>query len=162
MHLLGKCILFLISLLYLNHDFHASITKIEYSEKNQSLQCIMNVFVDDLELALSNFHHREIKYAEYKTDIDIIPYLKTIFILQNKKNKILPIQYIGSERKPNTVRIYFEIPCPKNDLKYLSITHTLLFNEFNDQVNTVNLYALGEKKSIVCTKSEPNKIIRFE
>ncbi len=161
MHTLWAEIIVSIGLLLIKHDFHASMTKIEYSTKNQSLQCIMHVFTDDLELALSNFHQREIKYQENKTDTEIIPYLKSVFIVRTNKNKILPIEYIGSARKPNTVQLYFELPCSKSELKQLSITHSLLFNEFNDQVNTINFYVLGEKKSLVFTNSEGTKVITF-
>lgn len=149
-------------LLLTKHDFHASMTRIEYSAKNQSLQCIMNVFTDDLELALSNFHHKEIKYKENQTDNYIIPYLSKIFVVKNKKNRVLPIQYIGSVRKPNTIQLYFEIPCDKNDLSYLSVTHTLLFEEFADQINTINFYVLGQKKSLTFTSSINTTTITFD
>lgn len=162
MHTLWTGIMVTVSLLLTKHDFHACMTKIEYSAKNESLQCIMNVFTDDLELALSNFYHKEIKYKENETDKDIIPYLNTVFSIKTKKNKVLPVKYIGSERKPNTVKLYFEIPCDKSELKYLAVTHTLLFSEFDDQVNTINFYVLGEKKSLVFTKSENTKVITFE
>jgi hypothetical protein len=161
MHTLWAVIVVSISLLLTKHDFHASMTKIEYSAKTQSLQCIMNIFTDDLELALSNFHHREIKYKEKETDNEIIPYLNKVFVIKTKKNKVLPITYIGSTRKPNTVQVYFEILCDKNELKYLLVTHTLLFTEFEDQVNTVNFYVLSEKKSLVFTISEGTKAITF-
>jgi len=161
MYTLWTIILFSMGLLMTKHDFHASMTKIEYSTKNQSLQCIMNVFTDDLELALSNFHHKEIKYKGNSTDAEIIPYLNKVFVIKNKKNKVLPIQYIGSERNPNSVKLYFEISCPRSELSYLSVTHNLLFNEYDDQVNTVNFYVSGEKKSLVFTKAESTKNIGF-
>lgn len=161
MLVLWKILLLSLSLTLPKHDFHASMTKIEYAPKSQTLQCIMNVFTDDLELALSNFHKKDIKYKENETDKEIIPYLNSIFVLKTKKNKILPIEYVGSARKPATVQLYFEIPCNKSDLSYLSVTHNLLFNEFDDQVNTINFYVLGQKQSLIFKKSEPTKTISF-
>ena len=66
-------LLFSISLLSFKapHKFYTSITKIEYNNKSQSYEIIMNVFSDDWEKALSEIHQRKVTIDQAETQFSL-------------------------------------------------------------------------------------------
>ena len=61
------------------HDFHFSRTKAHYNSETQTLQMSMNVFTDDLELAVRTMGHED-----FKIDIEpnaLTDSLMSIYIL---------------------------------------------------------------------------------
>lgn len=46
------------------HDFHTSLTEINYNSQSRSLELSVRVFTDDLELALTNFNKGQLVKIE--------------------------------------------------------------------------------------------------
>ena len=47
------CFFLLISLAFTTHKYYLSLTQIEYNKSQKSLEVIINVFMDDIELAIN-------------------------------------------------------------------------------------------------------------
>jgi hypothetical protein len=55
-------LLFIIPLFaFTTHKYYLSLTQIEYKKESQSLQVIINVFMDDIEIALNKFYNIDLK-----------------------------------------------------------------------------------------------------
>jgi hypothetical protein len=48
-----------LTLWFLLHPLHVSVTEAEFNAKNKSLQIISRIFIDDLELSIKNEKHLE-------------------------------------------------------------------------------------------------------
>ena len=56
------CFFLLISLAFTTHKYYLSLTQIEYNKDQNSLEVIINVFMDDIELAINK---------EYAIDLNL-------------------------------------------------------------------------------------------
>src|SRR5687768_14925216 len=103
----------ILALYFFVHPIHVSVTEVEFDEKDQALEIMMRVFIDDLELSLRN--------SLAQPDLDILHpgkgqttdglisnYLKEHFKVSLDK-KIQETQYLGHEREAEAFVIYIEV-----------------------------------------------------
>lgn len=143
--------LFLISPIFASdkypHKFYTSITQIEYNDKTQSYEIIMNVFWDDWEKALSELYQRTIKIDQPEIEKLSQEYLESTFIMQWKGKK-LNYKMIGIEQEKDIIKIYVELP-HKLITKGLMIKNDCLIREFDGQINIVNYIHQSERKTLI-------------
>lgn len=145
------------------HKYYVALTEIEYDEKQQSVQMIMNVFMDDIELALNNAYTIDSKIA-HKNEIKGLnnyfnQYLNEhfkVFINGEKKN----YKFVGKEFEGDIVYFYLEI---ENiiDVKELKIENTILLKDFPEQQNLVKATIKGNRKSLFLTKKNDKGLLKF-
>ena len=145
------------------HKYHFSMTEIEYNKEQKSFQIIINVFVDDIELALNEDYNIKLKLAtknELKTsDKHFEKYLKDKlkFKLQDKE---FPFKYLGKEYEGDLVYFYLEIGDVENP-QSLEIQNKVLLQYFKDQQNIVKLKVGKMRSSEILNKENDKALLKF-
>jgi hypothetical protein len=143
---------FLLSIFFLTsftypHKFYTSITQINYNDKTQSYEIIMNVFWDDWEKALSEIQQREVRIDKPGIEQFTQEYLSSHFVMKYKEKK-LNYKFIGLEQEKDIIKLYLELP-HKYIEKGLNIKNDCLIAELDGQVNIVNWQHQGTRKTLV-------------
>jgi hypothetical protein len=142
------------------HKFYVSVTTVEYAQKEESLQIISRIFIDDLDSALQTRYDFKADLAT-EDESDLAPeYIKKYF---NAKFSVFvngaPIEYtfLGKKYDRDQVVCYLEVSgVPEAGLRSVGIQNEILMDVFEEQKNLVHLKVLGIKKSYVLVR-ENNK-----
>lgn len=135
------------------HDFHSSISEVNFNESSKSFEISLRVFTDDLELALSRQNHKEVKIDKSnKHHSLIIAYLKEHFFLSNAKAQKYEMVFVGKELESDVTWLYFEIPV--KNLRNMTLQNSILTEIYDDQTNLVNLTVKKYKKTFVFRRGE--------
>lgn len=145
------------------HKFYVSITKIEYAKKENSLQIITKIFIDDIENALKKRYDPSISLDTKKETKETDELLKK-YILQKIQLKVngFPVQldYLGQEYDTDMVVVYIEVKHVK-DLKNIQIENKVLMDMFPEQQNIIHLKTLDHRRSLILDKDQPNGELNF-
>lgn len=153
------------------HDFHTSITEINYNTQSKSFEVSLKVFYDDFEDALNQanmtdtylentmsiFSDNTDEKSNTRVELDnqgthdeiIETYLKEKFSLKTK-DKSLEMSFVGTELDVfnNVFWIFFEFP-HKGNVKEMTISNSVLLEVFDDQKNIINLNYKTTKKTFL-------------
>ncbi|MFN8343559.1 MAG: DUF6702 family protein [Spirosomataceae bacterium] len=150
-------VLFLASVLlsFRCHDFHTSITRMDFNAKEKSFEISIRVFTDDFEKALSkdNGGQKIVVLNNDKNDPLVEKYIRKHFALLTSQKQKKPYTYIGKEQEADATWIYVEIPAQEAVAGYV-LQNSIMHDLFEDQVNLVNLNYQGQKKSYIFKKDE--------
>lgn len=145
-----KLTLFSIALLLAQlHDFHSSVTQIDYSLEHKSLQITVRLFSDDLSAALVKSGAPEMELGTASEPPEANEYIEAYL---NKHLQLIvngkPVQfnYLGKEAQLDATWCYVEVEKVGN-VRNLEVTNTILLDDFEDQTNIVNLNIKGQKQS---------------
>lgn len=145
------------------HKYYISLCEIEYVESKQSVQIIIGLFIDDLEITLNKNNHTSLYLATQKEAKNIDNYYKK-YLNENLKfiinNKSITYNYIGKEYDDNLVRFYLEIT-NISQLKSIEITNTCLINDFVDQENIVKIKVKDYNKTFYLTANNVKGLLKF-
>jgi hypothetical protein len=158
--MLKRCII-LLSLLVMpglftyGHKFYTSMTQVEYNDKTRSAEVIMNVFTDDLEIALSSQFNRKIKSSDKDFTSLCYQYISGRFQVKDSQNHLLKNEYAGLEFNRDMVSIYLEVKLPQglSDTRFRQAT---LLEAFRDQTNIVNFRSGKSRTSLVFRAGTPD------
>jgi hypothetical protein len=147
------------------HPIHVSVTEIEYSEKNKSLQITTRIFIDDLEASVRKQTKQESldllePGAGTTTDQLIKAYLNEHFKVAID-GKPVKINYLASEIEEPAIICYLEIENVKK-LKTLSVTNTVIQETHDDQSNLVHITYKSPIKSYRLVREKPTETYKFE
>ncbi|WP_131694755.1 DUF6702 family protein [Dyadobacter tibetensis] len=137
------------------HEYHVSVTQMQYNSTTRSLEISLRVFTDDLETALSMAHanRRFVINNQDHNNVYIEKYIRQHFVLTDAKEKTLPLTYLGKEAEADATWIYLEIPL-SSKLQGHILTNSTLLDVFNDQVNMTNLKWGDNKKTFLFKKGQ--------
>ena len=143
------------------HDFHASVTQMQYNPKDKAFEISVRVFTDDFEKALSEASKSRINLnANTKQDALIEKYVQAHFGYVSPQKQPKPFKYIGYEIEADANWIYLEMPYaeafPGGSLK-----QNVMMELFDDQVNMVNINYQGQKKTFVFRRNQPIQDVSF-
>lgn len=136
------------------HDFHVSITDINYNPKTNSLEIAVKIFTNDLEEALEGIGAPKLRMGTPREDKSTDSLLHRYL---NHRLKInageieLELIYLGKEYEDDATWCYLEV----NELDRptdLMIENRILLEWFEDQSNLVHLNVAGDKKSLLMRK----------
>jgi hypothetical protein len=150
--------------LYL-HPIHVSITEIEFDEKDQALEIMMRVFIDDLELTLRNsLQNPELDILNPKAGMTIdglVGHYLTQHVRISLDGKPREIRYLGHEQEGEAFIFYCEV---SNVKKWNSITiyNDIIMATHDDQSNIVHVYVNDKVKSLRLTRDTPADKLTFE
>ncbi|MCF8324200.1 MAG: hypothetical protein K9I84_04525 [Leadbetterella sp.] len=133
------------------HDFHTSLTEINFNPKTSSLELSVRVFTDDLELTLTNFNKGKlIKIEDPEAIVDplIEQYIRKNLALISPEKEVKFGKFYGKEKEADATWIYLEIFDCKQ-LKNFTLYNTIMQEMFEDQTNLVNIIYPSQKKTIV-------------
>lgn len=150
-------VLFLTSFLvsFRLHDFHTSITRMDFNAKEKSFEISIRVFTDDFEKALSKDNNGQ-KIAVLNNDKNdplVEKYIRKHFALLNSQKQRKNYSYVGKEQEADATWIYIEIPM-QEAITGFSVQNSIMHDLFEDQINLVNLNYQGQKKSYIFKKDE--------
>lgn len=147
------------------HDFHSSFAEMYYNPQEKAFQVSLKLFTDDLENALTKFSGK--KYflgalgKDRSPDEILVKYLEQKFrLVHKKKNKLVPIRYIGKEIGVESVTAYFEMPF-EDKLSHYELQNTIMLELFDDQSNIVLLQKDGKRKSFELNKNKTAILLNF-
>lgn len=140
-----------------------SLTEIEYVEKTQSVQIIMNVFMDDFEMALNKMYDIDLQLASKQEVKDVETYFeryikKHFHINFNDSNH--EYTYLGKEYDGNIIYFYLEI---KNvaSVSNITIQNNILMEDFPEQQNLIKVKIKKRRQSLFLTKKNDKGLLKF-
>ena len=157
------CFFLLISLAFTTHKYYLSLTQIEYNKDQNSLEVIINVFMDDIELAINKEYAIDLNLTtkdELKnTDIYFNNYLtKNLTFTIN--NELVKHTYIGKEYEGDLVYFYLEIVVKENPTS-LEVFNTILLTYFEQQQNVVKFKNGSKRQSKILSKNTNKALLNF-
>ena len=137
-----------------------SVTNIQYSKEDNSLQITSRIFIDDLENVLEERYGVEMNLATAKeskeANLYIEKYMRSkLAISADGKNKAFV--FLGKKYDNDLIICYLEIEdIDLSSHKTLEVENDILTDLFEEQQNIVHFRISGKKKSFVLVK-ENNK-----
>jgi hypothetical protein len=157
-------LLFIIPLFaFTTHKYYLSLTQIEYKKESQSLQVIINVFMDDIEIALNKDYSIDLQLTTKQELKDADEYFtkylneKLNFTVNNKPVKF---KYIGKEYEGDLVYFYLEIDNIKNPTS-LELSNKILLKHFDEQQNVVKMKVGKKRQSQILNKKNDKALLNF-
>jgi len=139
------------------HDFHASITQIELNATSGRLEVAVKIFTDDLEAAIQPIGKEPLRLAterESSRSDDLIGDYVTRHLRIKVDGVPVVLAFIGKDHEADATWCYLESG-PVNSFQKLDITNTVLFAQFDDQVNIIHLKKDGKTKAQMTNSSTP-------
>ena len=145
------------------HKYYLSLTQINYKSEAKSIQIIINVFMDDIEVALNSDYTIDLQLTtkkELKNNDDYFEkYLKEK--LDFKVNGIHKnFNYIGKEYDGDLVYFYLEIE-NINQVNTIYIINNILTKHFPNQQNLVKSKVGKKHKSVLLTKDKNSEKLTY-
>ncbi len=145
------------------HKYYLSNTQMEYVENQQSIQIIINVFMDDIELAINEDYKVDLQLTTKKELSNSDAYFEK-YLNEKLKFKIdeksVPYSYLGKEYEGDLVYLYIEIANVKEP-KQIEVLNTILTANFDDQKNVVQLKNGKKRTSEILTKKNDKALLKF-
>jgi hypothetical protein len=145
------------------HPLHVSTTDINHNAKDQSLEITCRIFTDDFESILaSKFKQKvDLLHPKSKKEMDelVAKYLNANLSFRVNQ-RLVQGNYIGYEIDREAVNVYLEIT-GINSLNTLSITNTILYDRFDDQMNIVHVAKSSARKSAKVNFPNRQMLITF-
>lgn len=147
------------------HKFYISVTNVDYAEKDQSVQIITRIFIDDMNAVIKERYGVPAKLGsdlESAIDRDYFEkYLRTKFVVYIN-GETVKYDFIGKKYDTDMIICYLEIPnVPLRQLKQIGIQNEILTDMFDDQQNVVHFKINGTKKSHVLIKSNTKGMLNL-
>ncbi len=138
------------------HDFHVSVTNIDYDAERKAIEISMSTFADDIENAIMESGGPNLRISTDKehpqAEKYISEYLKSHFtVTVNGKKEAF--EYLGFEYERGAVWSYMQINEIRK-IKTITIENTTLMEIFNDQENIIHTRINGQRKSVVLRKGK--------
>jgi len=168
MKILRPLLLFLILPLFafaVAHKFYISVTNVDYSEKDEAVQVITRVFIDDMNAVLKErYGISTVLGTDKESVVDkeyLEKYLRTKFLVMIN-GESMTYDFIGHKYDSDMVICYIEVPnIPLKTLKQIAITNEILTDIYDEQQNVVHMKVNGKKKSHVLVKSSPKGMLNL-
>lgn len=145
------------------HKYYVALTEIEYDSSSKSVQIIMNVFMDDIEMALNKEYNINAEISN-TNEIDYInnyfeEYLQEHFKI-SVNNELQEYLFIGKEYEDNMVYFYLEIE-NISGVKSIEIQNTILTKYFPEQQNLVKAKINNVRKSLFLSKENDKGLLNY-
>lgn len=146
------------------HDYYVSVTTIEYSKKQKSLQIISQVFINDFERLLRQRYDETITLDTKNEAKAIETYMQNYLTRKLKikvNGKVVNFNFIGKSYKDDIVYCYLEVE-NISAIQSLEITNRLLFDVFTEQQNIVKLKVNTKNKSFLLVPGNEKCELNFD
>jgi len=145
------------------HEYYVSVTNIEYSEKQKSLQIISQVFINDFETLLRKRYDENIT-LDIKDESDLVENYMKRYLADKLKisvnGSVVNFNFIGKEYKDDIVYCYLEVE-NVTDIKSLEVTNRILFDILPEQQNIVRLKLLNKNRSFLLLPDNDKCMLNF-
>ena len=121
------------------HAFYVGFSVISYNEETRNLEVIHRLFTDDLARVVTGDPAAPVDAA---TEPRVSAYIQDVFQIEQ-----VPLSWVGMEADADMTLIYMESPMAEPPTE-LTISNTLMFGFFGQQVNAVNMMVGGEIRAL--------------
>ncbi len=146
-----------------DHKYYLALTEIEHNTKSNSVQMIMNVFMDDIEKAIEKEQGVNLKLTTKKEVTNangyLYNYLRENFLIKINNSKV-DFNFVGKEYDGNIIYFYLEIE-NITKINSLEIENNVLIAHFPDQQNLIKAKINGTKKSLFLTKENNKGLLNY-
>ncbi len=142
------------------HKYYLSLTQVNINSQKHSLDVSCKLFMDDLEQELEKSTGKKVDLSISKdqaTEKLLADYLEKNFMI-NVGGELQKLQFLGFEVENDAVWCYSEVHVFKGK-GTISILNTLLYENFPEQSNLMNLNWDGVVKT--SKLSNPDKLAEF-
>ena len=146
------------------HEYYVSVTNIEYSEDEKSLQIISQIFINDFEKLLKERYDENITLDSPEESEMVDVYMGRYLADKLKINvngKSVSFNFIGKEYKDDITYCYLEI-IKVRKIKSIEVTNKVLFDVFEEQQNIVRMKMLGKNKSFLLLPDNDKCVLNFD
>lgn len=141
------------------HKFYTSLARVEYNAEGKAAEVTLRVFADDLELALRRRAGREVRLDRTKdADQLVLAYLRDTFELKNRDGEVKALKWVGMELRAGVAWLYVEAEMPEG-LSGARLRDHVLFELFEEQVNTVSVRYPGASADLVFTRGDGERAV---
>lgn len=158
-------VIFVLCSAFVAHKFYVSITQINYSEKDHSLQITSRLFIDDIERTLNDRYGLDCKLATPEEQKNVNTYLEKYFKARfkvNINNTNIAYKFLGKEYDTDVMKVYIEVTnIQKEELHTIEITNTLLRDEFPEQQNIIHFKMGDYLKSFNLMNNNDKALLKF-
>jgi len=142
------------------HKFYTSLARVEYNAAEKSVEVTLRVFADDLELALKRRAGREVKLDRKKGEADrlVLAYLRDTFEIKNRDGEVKALRWVGMELRAGVAWLYVEAEMPEG-LSGARLRDHVLFELFDEQVNTVSVRYQGASADLVFVRGDGERAV---
>ena len=137
------------------HEYHVSVTQMQYNPAARAFEVSIRLFTDDLEKGLSESNGKQrfvVKNGD-KNDAFVEKYIRASFVLTSSQKKPVTMQYVGKEQEEDATWVYLEIPFT-GSLDGYKLQNNTLLEVFDDQVNMTNIKLPSDKKTLLFKKGQ--------
>lgn len=146
-----------------SHKYYISLTKIDFIEKEKSVQITMRFFIDDIETTLESRYEVDLALAteeeNKKADVYLEKYIASKFkIIINQDVK--SFNFLGKEYENDLIFFYLEIIDIKS-IDHITVQNRMLFEDFPEQENFIKININNLKKTFVLRKDNDKEMLNF-
>lgn len=131
------------------HPYHVGSVEIKYNEKSKNFEVTAKFFLDDLENSLSSKYAKNLRFLGKSPVKELDLYLQKYFEEYFKfrvDGNFLKMNYLGYEEDREAVFVYLESATVFTPKK-IETSVSLLYNQFDDQLNLIHIIVNGTRKS---------------
>lgn len=131
------------------HNYHTSLTRIDYNKEAKSLEIEINLFNHDLEKVLEAKNKKPIDIEKTK-DIDkiLLAYLGETFVIKDADGTQKKLVWVGKEINVDLTTVFIEVPNIEK-FENLKLQNKMFFESFAGQVNLVTIHSDDKKFDLV-------------
>lgn len=146
------------------HKFYVSVSDAVYNEKEESIQIITRVFIDDFEEVINLRYGTNIRLEEGimtpdETEALIEKYLQQKFKF-NINGEAFAITYLGKEFDVDQLKLYIEVKNIK-PFTQIEVSNLVLTDLFDSQKNLFHLKVGTKTKSSLMMKEKSKALLKF-
>ncbi|HIP49690.1 MAG TPA: hypothetical protein EYG92_12100 [Lutibacter sp.] len=145
------------------HKEYYSLTKIDYNQKEETVQITMKLFTNDMELVL-NKHFNKVLELDTQIEIAEADHLLETYLKQKFTIAIDDVQlnysFIGKEFEKDALFVYLEIKKIKQ-IHQIEIQAAMLIEEFPEQENIIKVNINEQRKSLFLTNRNDKALLKF-
>lgn len=145
-----------------SHKFYVSTTQIDYKASENVLQVTIQLFIDDLELALKK-ETADLRLAPDSDPLiveDLVEGYLTNHLIFQMDDQLLKLNYLGKEYKNDIAVCYVEVPLEKTTT--FTVENRFFLALYEEQKNIIHFKNERQRKSYLLDKKKPTIAIEFE
>ena len=130
------------------HNYHTSLTRIDFNKEAKSLEIEINLFNHDLEKVLERKNKKRVDFDK-SDEIDkmIFAYLNETFLIKNANGDLLKAIWVGKETKTDMTTAFIEIDNVES-IANLTIQNKIFFESFSEQTNLIAFHHEDKKSDL--------------
>lgn len=127
------------------HNYHTSLTRIDFNKAEKSLEIEINLFNHDLEKVLEMKNNKRIDFEKSKEmDKMLFDYLNETFIIRDEKKAKKKLVWVGKKIDVELTTVFVEVTEIEH-IEKLELHNKIFFESFEEQVNLVTLHSADKK-----------------